>query len=390
MSEYFNHYAESNIACAVIFAIMLVHDLKSVDRQEKQIKFDHTLTAFIAYFISDTLWAAVVTNTIPKTLVSAVLVNVSNFIIMTLITYWWLNYAMAVLQSPHRNRPINRFAVVFPMLVSLIVLVIIYIIDPGLLLDRNLDPTTFYAVFQIAVPDIYIIAVFVYTIRKARSVESAAEKGMYLALGLFPLTLVLAGFIQIYVLPQSSVFCLGSTIVMVLFYIESMETQISQDPLTKLNNRGQLRRYLAQEGSAHREGLDTYIMMLDINDFKKINDAYGHSEGDRALVIMADALRKAVGSSNLHAFIARYGGDEFTIVVHTDRSGDLDALAQSIRTRLAERCEAAHAPYTITTGIGWDRLGRVDDTVQKCIARADKKLYEDKAAVKRAASRTAS
>ena len=389
MSEYFSHYAESNIACAVIFAIMLVHDLMSVDRQEKQIKFDHTLFAFIAYFISDTFWAAVVTNTIPKTVFSAALVNFSNFIIMAFITYWWLNFVMAVLQSPHRNRPINKFAVLFPMIVSLIAVIIIFIVDHGLLLDKNLDPTTFYAVLQVSVPDIYIIAVFIYTIRKARSVESATEKGMYLALGLFPLALIIAGSIQTFVLPQSSIFCLGSTIVMVLFYIESMEAQISQDPLTKLNNRGQLRRYLSQDSTAHREGLDTYIMMLDINDFKKINDTHGHSEGDRALVIMADALRKAVGSMDLHAFIARYGGDEFTIVVHTADGGDIDELARRIRNALSEGCKAAQTPYTISTGIGWDSLGRGDDTVQKCIARADKKLYEDKEAVKSVSSRTA-
>ena len=60
MSEYFSHYAESNIACAVIFAIMLVHDLMSVDRQEKQIKYDHVLITFMMYFLVDCLWAEMI------------------------------------------------------------------------------------------------------------------------------------------------------------------------------------------------------------------------------------------------------------------------------------------------------------------------------------------
>ena len=85
MSEYFFHYTESNLACAVIFAIMLAHDVLSVDRQEKQIKFDHTLASFIAYFISDSVWAAVTTGTLPKTLATVALTNFSNFIIMALI-----------------------------------------------------------------------------------------------------------------------------------------------------------------------------------------------------------------------------------------------------------------------------------------------------------------
>ena len=121
MSEYFLHYAESNICCAVIFGIMLAHDLMSVDRQEKQIKFDRVLAAFIAYFISDVFWAAVITGTIPKTIFSASLTNISNLVLMILITYCWFNYAMAVLQSPNRNRPLNKFAVLFPLLMSFIV-----------------------------------------------------------------------------------------------------------------------------------------------------------------------------------------------------------------------------------------------------------------------------
>ena len=57
--------------------------------------------------------------------------------------------------------------------------------------------------------------------------------------------------------------------------------QVSTDPLTKLNNRGQLVRYVSQESNLRIEGRQTYIIMMDINYFKKINDTYGHAEGDR-------------------------------------------------------------------------------------------------------------
>ena len=58
MSSYFIYYTEASIVCVVIFAIMLVWDLLSVDKQEKQIKYDRTLIAFLLYFLSDGLWAA--------------------------------------------------------------------------------------------------------------------------------------------------------------------------------------------------------------------------------------------------------------------------------------------------------------------------------------------
>ena len=60
MSSYFIYYTEASIVCVIIFGIMLCWDLFSIDKQEKQIKYDHALIAFMLYFVSDALWAAVI------------------------------------------------------------------------------------------------------------------------------------------------------------------------------------------------------------------------------------------------------------------------------------------------------------------------------------------
>ena len=59
MIEYFTYYASSNIVGIIIFGIMLAHDCLGVDRQEKQLKYDQVLIAFILYFISDAIWSGV-------------------------------------------------------------------------------------------------------------------------------------------------------------------------------------------------------------------------------------------------------------------------------------------------------------------------------------------
>ena len=66
MNDFLLFYAESNIVCFIIFGIMFVHDLKRIDSQEKQLKFDRTLLAFMLYFVSDIFWAAVMSGAIPK------------------------------------------------------------------------------------------------------------------------------------------------------------------------------------------------------------------------------------------------------------------------------------------------------------------------------------
>lgn len=380
MHTYFISYTQANLACAIIFAIMLSHDLFSVDRQEKQIKFDNALAAFIAYFISDIFWCAVTTGHLAKTIYSVALANILNFFIMVLITYNWLNYVLAVLQARGRNRRRFKRATALPLAVSFIIFIIVYFSAPQLLVDSNLDTTRFYDAFQVALPDVYILAALYYSFKAARGARDNVERRRYLTLGLFPVSIILAGLVQILLLPESSVFCLASAILMVSFYIESMDSQISQDPLTRLNNRGQLRRYSHQDNNFFRDDTDTYIFMLDINGFKKINDTYGHAEGDRALILTADALRKAVSSMKSRIFICRYGGDEFTLVMHTDGSDTPEDLAGKVHEAIAESSKKAELPYKLEMGIGWDKLEKEDDSAQKCIARADRKLYEAKAA----------
>ena len=76
----------------IIFGIMLMHDLLSVDRQEKHVKFDRALVAFMLYFISDLFSVAVDYNIITKTKTLVVLFGFSNCVMMVGITYMWLGF----------------------------------------------------------------------------------------------------------------------------------------------------------------------------------------------------------------------------------------------------------------------------------------------------------
>lgn len=406
MSEFFVYYAESNIVCVIIFLIMLVHNLRRVDRQEKQIKYDYTLVMFILYFVTDIFWAAVLDGALPKTTFSVVAINFLNYLFMAGIAYSWLQYAMAVEEAPRRNRPVNVFAVAFPFVVATLVLILTDLISPDSIIDKDLQLRPLYYVFQLTVPIIYIVAALVYTLRKAVRAKVREERKDHLLLGFFPLLVVFGGLFQVAVMPDTPIFCFASTILMIIFYIQSMENQISLDPLTGLNNRGQLLRYASQESSIRREGRKTYVYMVDVNDFKHINDVYGHAEGDSALIMIADSLKRAAGRLDMPVFIGRYGGDEFVAIVHPEAedagadgmaagavasaasgggagaggaSGfDPNEFRDSFREYLRKCCLKRETPYMVEVGVGCDELGPAPDTFQQCIVRADKKLYEDK------------
>ena len=85
MSDYFIYYASTNIVGAIIFGIMLIHDCLGVDRQEKQIKYDQALIAFLMYFISDAIWAGFDSGVFPASRLSALITNFSNFVIIEVL-----------------------------------------------------------------------------------------------------------------------------------------------------------------------------------------------------------------------------------------------------------------------------------------------------------------
>ena len=382
MSEYYTYYIESNIVCFIIFAIMLSRDITRIDRQEKQIKYDRVLAAFMLYFLSDSLWAAITAEFLPKTVFSSVAVHFTNYVLMVAITYMWLDYVMAVEQIPNRNRRLNRFAVIFPFIVSTIALIITYCAAPQVLLDENLNSQPAYSIFLTAGPDVYVVAVLFYALRKASHEENPRDRRRHLYIGFFPLLLVAGGLMELIVLPDLPAFCFSCTILMVIFYIQSMEAQISIDPLTGLNNRGQLHRYIAQRSSLHMENLRTFVVMIDVNDFKAINDTYGHDEGDSALILISNALRNAVRNHNMPTFLGRYGGDEFILIAHTAAESELQKLTGEMRDRIVSECRAEEKPYELSIGIGYDELMTEADTFQRCLQRADHKLYLDKDYVK--------
>ena len=378
MTDTFLYYLESNLFCAILFGIMLAHDLLNVDRQEKQLKYDHALVAFILYFISDSLWAGVDSGAFPVNLFTSLATNLMNVVLMAVLTYMWLRYAMAAEQLPHREWPAFKLALALPLILSMITLVVVYLLAPDVLIDEELRVTEAYGYFQIVVPVIYIIAAIFFALKRARREENPIEKRRHLYIGFFPLLVVAGGLVQLLLVPHLPIFCFCCTILMLAFYIQSMDLQISTDPLTKLNNRGQLMRYVSQKSNMVKEGRETAVVMLDVNDFKSINDTYGHAEGDRALIIIADALRAAVRSRSMPIFIARYGGDEFILVAHPAREEELGQLIAEIHSRLTERCRAEETPYTVAVSAGYDLLRGEKDSFQKCAQRADERLYEEK------------
>ena len=378
MSQYFMYYTESQIICLIIFSIILVHDLSRIDRQEKQIRFDYALVSFMLYFISDAFWAAIISGVVPKTLTSATAVNFFNNFFMALITYNWFMYVLSVEKVGKKYTPRQKLILALPLIASAVISLSLYGLKPELMFNPDLSTTAMSTVMLVLVPIIYIIAILIYTVRKAYSAKTREERTTHVRIGTLPLAIVFGGLLQVIMLESVPIFCYCCSIVMIVFYIQSIESQVSADPLTGLNNRGQLQRYVQQNSTLFREGMKTYVAMIDVNDFKKINDEHGHAEGDNALVVISDSLRHAAGAAGFPVFISRYGGDEFVLIMHcSDKNGPEDMI-RSIRRNLQEKSVQAGLPYRISVAYGYDELSPHGEEFSDCLRRADHNSYLDK------------
>lgn len=241
----------------------------------------------------------------------------------------------------------------------------------------DLEPTVFYYVIFISVPVMYILAAAVRSFYRAFMKENFANRKTYLACAFYPVGVSVFGVLQTMWL-KAPLFCFGCTIVMIYVYIVSLDDQVSTDPLTGLNNRAQLRRFVSTDPFWTAEDRASFILMLDLNKFKMINDRYGHTEGDIAIMRTAAALKAACSGSRTRPFIARYGGDEFIVIARTSDEREVLKLCDKIRTSLSDMNREAGVEYELSLSIGYARYDGDPSSFQSCLKKADEALYKQK------------
>ena len=158
--------------------------------------------------------------------------------------------------------------------------------------------------------------------------------------------------------------------------VENRElSEISQtDPLTGLANRRALEKTVTNWQLQSNVGICASVLLIDADHFKRVNDEYGHDEGDRVLVELARQFQESIRLSDL---VVRYGGEEFIIwLPSVDKTG-AEFTAQRVHKHIRQ-VQVAGKPITVSIGVATSVNTLDPELLQELITHADKAVYQAK------------
>lgn len=249
-----------------------------------------------------------------------------------------------------------------------------------------------------------LLAISLFFVRKlARELPRGLNRTSWRILGGF-IMLFIVGYLGFYLLKRGShydkhemvvpvVFFFGAIFVLLVCFLAyrttkelkrvvELEQETITDPLLGIFNRRFLDRRLQEELlRAQRHGLPLSLMLLDIDFFKKVNDTWGHQNGDIVLKHLAKLLVDTLRQTDL---VARFGGEEFVLLLPHTHQGDARMLAERLRRTVEQTpvlittSDDGYQELRVTISIGLSCMRQEGDNCCDMLERADKALYQAK------------
>ncbi len=377
--DYVFYYVEAYAASSFLLAIILFKIHRDINKQLSQVYLGNLVFILILYFLAEIFWAVVDGGVIASTKSLLYLSNIFTYVLLSIASYLWFLLSEAIQNDKLDYNDPTKLIMSIPVWVSAILCVtafrtgLVYYVDE----NNNLVGGKLY-VLLIIVPFGYMIAASVKAFKRAFSRDKYAERNIYLMIGFFPIAPIVLGALQA-VYWRIPFLCYGAVAAVFYIYTSILDNLISLDPLTQINNRNQMYKYLANKMRNPDPGLSLFLLIIDADKFKSINDNYGHVEGDKALVNIAGAIKNACQGPRSRFFVSRYGGDEFVVVAEMAYRAEATWLAEQIKTNVRRVSSEKNLQYPISVSVGIAQYDYDQPiSLQAFIARADSDLYKQK------------
>ena len=376
-------YVEISAIGIILLSIILITQRQFTAASAAQRRFNHLIYATIAILVVDAAcWLIDGERFLFARELNFALETV-YYALHVLLPYLWALYIEGVLSADLRAAK-RRIAIATAPLVVFIV-ALFFNLEYGFVFTvdaENVYHRAFGVYFYAFLTYAYLVYGSIRSLIKAKGAAWVEDRRRYYTMAFFSVLPSVGGVIQLCCYGVSLNWILASVSIL-LVYLDSQNRQISTDPLTNLNNRRELSKFLLREAGERDQPKSgaLALIMMDVDGFKQINDTCGHFYGDGVLIHVSQILKASCKNTN--AFLARYGGDEFCVVLPPNPEVDAVGIIARVHANVASWNQTHPDMKPIGLSIGyaeWDH--KLDISYESLLARADERMYAVKNAKK--------
>lgn len=364
------YYLEINIICIVILLVIFDKFKDESLNNSSDKYYEKTLLATISFSLFALISGIFNGTSYNFSQITLIISHSLYFFSESLIGYFYTNYILKRINFQEKK---YKFILYIPLILSIFFLIINF--NKKILFTISIDnlysPSKYLYLYNF-VNILYVLIIITNLI--SYYIHNKKNKNEIKSLILFTLLPVLSAGVQSYdygiILGQ-----VGFTLSELLIYFNNQKKDANYDELTGVYNR---RAFNKRANKIYYSNKSMFLMLMDADDFKIINDKYGHLEGDKALIKIAYILNRAINNTHKNYSLARYGGDEFVIVGNIQNKDEVAQLINQIEEEEKKYNKETNNKYNIKLSIGYALQNDNHTSVEDLIKEADNLMYAKK------------
>lgn len=369
-------YGEISILCMTLLGIMAYRASKfGIDTNRKKRAFITSICFAISMNFFDLLWDMAITETVFVPVWLRYVINACYFTSLAFSAFYWFIFSEIV-----HTKKFNELLLHILFLVPMVTLVALLLTThrTGLLYKFTEDGKyvrgpLFYLQFAPAL--LYVLVASVKNLLYTFSPDNFERKETFVTMFSYSIPVFFCAVLQ-FLFQDLPILSTAPTISLLLVYTNSLRVQLSIDPLTGIYNRKRLIDTFSDKAKNIKKNKKLYFIFIDIDNFKTLNDKYGHNEGDKALQLVAETLNSICTRTG--GTCARYGGDEFAVLQELDANESISDLCDEIINAVKERNQPDNSGKEVNVSVGYSEFDKDAHTVSALIRFADKQMYANK------------
>lgn len=369
------NYLIINFSCLLCATILFFHTGNDLASSLEIRLFKFLLIIFGIFMIDDSLWELAVTHPYSIPVIIRSTFNAIGLACQPTLCFVWFLFSEVRLKQTLLTKRYFIPLTMAPMVVC--VILIFTSLKTGLIFYSDATAEYHGPLYDLVMilDFIYLLLVTIHATIKSIHTKTKSSKRKYFSMITFVLFPFIAGIFDS-IVPNTPIMAPTILSALLLFFVNVQEMQIYTDALTNLNNRR--RSDMMLEESIEKADLENgfYVLIIDINKFKQINDKYGHIEGDRALQTVAHTLKNV--SSKYSVFLSRWGGDEFMIISKQNAINDIAEFKTLLEKEVIKTAKDLHLPYALSISVGYSLCTSSTMSPSELTQIADEMLYQEK------------